>query len=1581
MFSKFSFLPLVLFLLLFISAAEAATFVVDRNDDVAGAGACTAAANDCSLRGAINNANANGAGPDTINFNVGGGNAQSITAAQQLPVIQTSLVIDGSTQPLWGGPPLIEINGLNAGVGAHGFFVAGGGNPVSVIIKSLVINRFGGSGIFFNATGESSLTVTGCYIGTSANGISDFGNGGDGIRINAVWDSTYNIGGTQTGERNVISGNGGDGININATFNGFESADTQAVIINNFIGTTAAGNADLGNSESGVSFAGAGFGYTLLVGGALTSQRNIVSGNDEYGVFANSNNISIIGNYIGTSLNGNADLGNTLDGVRLEAEVDATVGASILGFNGGNVISGNNANGISINDAGVKATIKRNRIGTNAAGTSGLGNSEDGINLYEQTTFTNVTLSIGSETEAADGNTISGNGGDGISIGENIRQVKIFGNRIGTNETATAAVPNGVAGIRVQSSQNQIGLDGNDIASNVISGNTHDGILIAGSLANGNFIYNNFIGTNASGANLGNGSNGIYINQSALGNHVGNGSESGTNRIAFNDGDGVTVADGSINAIRANSIYSNAELGIDLEGDGVTNNDAGDNDSGANDEQNFPVIQRATPTRITGVLNSSSEFEYEMDFYRVDSCDASNHGEGRYHLGTMVDVFTDASGNASFDFQTALSVGQFVTATATFPNAGAGDTSEFSQCVAVTAEPGNLSFSAAAYTVNEASATRTIVVNRNGGNFGTITVDYATSNGTASAGQDYTTKSGTLTFLNGEVVKSFDIPITGDGTDETDETVNLTLSNASPGVFLAPNQAAVLTILDNDAPPSISIEDVSHEEGNVGANQFSFRVSLSGASSFPVSVDFITADGTATFNSDYLPTNGQVNFAPGETLKNILVTINGDLTTELNETFFVNLSNPSNAALAENQALGTILDDDNPGKFQFSFAPYSGAEHQQATVTVARTGGDAGTVSVDYMTSGGTATPVTDYTPLAGTLIFGDGETVKTFNVSLADDNAPEPSETVNLVLSNPIGGAVLGVPAIAALNILDDDSGTLYTIGGEVKKSDNTPLAGATVNLNGAQTATTTTDADGRFSFPNLAPNGNYSVTPAAFGFTFNPLNRQYSNLSGNVENANFTATAAPSRQLRIIGGNAAPGQNINVVVELVAQGDENSAGFSLNFDSGVLSNPQTVLGAGALSAMLIVNDSQAGNGKLGILLALPAGQSFSAGTKQLLTITFNTAATNIFSSPVAFGNIPIVKQVVNTNADPLPTNYLDGAVTFAQGFEADVTPRPTGKNNGSLTVTDFTQVGRFVAGLDSVNPLYNEFQRADCAPRVSLGNGALDVADFTQAGRYAAAVDAISPAGGQNIQSLAPIMPEKNFKADSVIVPTVVRVVNIDTSPGQQVFVTVATDAQGTENGFGFTLNYDSTKLSNPLVTKGTDTQTATLIPNAAQAGKVGVVLAMPFNEAIQAGARHLVTIRFNVAVNASGGQTPLSFGDAPVIRAVSDVNANTLTSTFQDGAVNILAPTAASVSVSGRVQETNGRGISKARVSITDQNGAERVALTNQFGYYRFEAVASGAAYVVNAVHKNHQFTSQFITVLEETDEVNFTAQASP
>jgi hypothetical protein len=1020
-----------------------------------------------------------------------------------------------------------------------------------------------------------------------------------------------------------------------------------------------------------------------------------------------------------------------------------------------------------------------------------------------------------------------------------------------------------------------------------------------------------------------------------------------------------------------------------------------DADAGANGLQNFPVLQVASGNFIQGTLNSEANKYYEIDFYRVDSCDASGNGEGRYYLGSK-SVQTDAGGNANFNATGfSLAAGQIITATASKSAVVQYSTSEFSPCLTVSQPPGEVKLSSATYSVTESNASVAIIVSRTGGSFGTITVQYATSNGTATAGQDYTQTSGTLTFLNGETGKLITIPILNDTTDEPDETLNFTLSNPTNGAQLINPSTAVITVTDNDNPPIVSVNDVSVLEGNENLTAFAFSVSLSEASAFATSVNWATSNGTANATTDYQTASGTVNFAPGETTKQITVQVIGELLVEINETFNVNLSAPTLLTIGDGQGVGTILDDDNPGKLSFSLAPYSGTEGNSVTVTVSRTNGTAGTVSVDYATGGGTAAPYTDYTPVSGSLLFTSGETTKTFTVNLLDDQLTEPTENFNVILSNPVGGAALGAPSLAAINILDNDSGTLHTIGGEILKPNNSPLVGATVNLTGAQTATTTTDAQGKFLFSDLAPNGNYAVAPQAIGYTFNPINRQYNNLSANIRNANFTATPAPVRQLRVVGGNATPGQNITATVELVAQGDENSVGFSLNFDHTILMNPTVVLGADALAANLIVNNSQAGAGKLGILLAMPAGQSFAAGTKSLVTVTFNTMATNLYNSPISFGNVPIGKLVVNSNADPLPTNYLDGVVTFAQGWEADVTPRPMGKNNGSIMVTDFTQVGRFVAGLDTTNPQYNEFQRADCAPRISLGNGALDVADFTQAGRYAAAIDAVTSTGGQ----MAPRLLEFNGNGKLTIesrdwlrggslntqgnnpdsAPTVVRVADAQASPGSQVFVTIETVTSGTENGFGFTLNYDANKLSNPLVQKGADTQTATLIPNTTQAGKIGVVLGMPFNEAVPAGTRHLVTVRFNVMPNAPSGLTALTFSDAPVIQAVSDVNANTVQSTFQDGAVNILGPTAATASLGGRVSTTAGKGVRSALVTVTFPDGETRTTLSGTSGKYLFTDIPAGETYIVSVAAKHYGFSqsAQVRQIIEDTLDVDFVA----
>ncbi|HSH39645.1 MAG TPA: Calx-beta domain-containing protein [Chthoniobacterales bacterium] len=230
--------------------------------------------------------------------------------------------------------------------------------------------------------------------------------------------------------------------------------------------------------------------------------------------------------------------------------------------------------------------------------------------------------------------------------------------------------------------------------------------------------------------------------------------------------------------------------------------------------------------------------------------------------------------------------------------------------------PGVFQFNAATYAAGENAGTTTITVTRTGGTATQATVNFATSDGSATAGADYSPSSGTLTFAPGEASKTFTVAITDDSAVEPDETVNLTLSNPTGGASLGTPRTAVLTIIEND-----------------------------------------TSAGSPP-------------------------------------------------------ARGTL---------QFSAASYSEAENAgNATITVTRTGGSDGSVSVAYATADGSAKTGSDYTSTPGTLMFGAGEVTKTFAVPLIDDSSPEPDESLTLTLSNVTGGATLGNPSTAALTILD---------------------------------------------------------------------------------------------------------------------------------------------------------------------------------------------------------------------------------------------------------------------------------------------------------------------------------------------------------------------------------------------------------------------------------------------------------------------------------------------------------------------------------------------------------------------------------
>jgi hypothetical protein len=688
-----------------------------------------------SLRQAILDANGH-VGLDAIHFAIGSG-VRSIAPLSPLPAITDSVDLDATTQPGYAGTPIVQLDGIRAGPQADGLTIL---TSISRV-RGLVINRFAGAGI---RLAGSIDTLDGNYIGTDVTGTIDLGNGGDGILVTGLNNI---VGGSASDARNVISGNALAGIRI---------AGQGAVsnhLFGDWIGVTAEGNAPLGNHEQGVVVDDApandigmpGFGavnvisgnlaegivlrgssttisstvaYNLVgtdstgtvalgnqgagvvvdgigafIGDTLEGSGNVISGNGGPGIaivgvdgpFAN-----VLNNRIGTDVDGTFALGNQGPGV-LVASGSATIG--FAGAFGGNVISGNLEDGIHFaQDASPQCQVINNRIGTTADGTAALGNGGNGV-------VVEALAEIIGGVVPNSGNVISGNGGDGVRLTVGAAGTAVIGNLIGVNSAGDQALGNLGSGVSVVAPNCIIGLTSVG-AGNVISGNGGDGVTILGA-SNGR-IWHNLIGTDVTGTNsLGNCGNGVLIGQGSSDNVVG-GFPEGANVVAFNGGTGVVVGLTSTdlalrNSVRANAIYSNGGLGIDLGNDGVTPNHDGGPLPGPNHLRNYPIITVAEAgpvTHVTGTLDSRANGSFVLDFYASTDADPSGYGQGQRFLGWAI-VLTDVQGHGDFDVTVTAptEAGEVLTATAN--DLATGDTSEFSQAVPLVAPVRGLKASAA----------------------------------------------------------------------------------------------------------------------------------------------------------------------------------------------------------------------------------------------------------------------------------------------------------------------------------------------------------------------------------------------------------------------------------------------------------------------------------------------------------------------------------------------------------------------------------------------------------------------------------------------------------------------------------------------------------------------------------------------------------------------------------------------------------------------------------------------------------------------------------------------------------------------
>lgn len=618
-----------------------------------------------SLRQAILDANAhpNDAGTiDKIIFNIPSAGPHNIVLASALPFITDPVDIDGGTQPGTGATPSVAIDGTTLTGSIDGLRINAGGSAV----HKLNIRKFPDDGIEVQANGVFLDSNT---IGTDWGGVVALGNAGNGIRIQAGSNNRI--------ESNVVSANGLNGIAIAG-----DTADSNQ-LINNTVGARFGGGSAIGNLGNGI---------LVTDGDSNRLSGNLISGNKQSGVVLTGTAVTntLTGNKIGTTITGNVAMPNAGDGLFVQSPRNK-IGGNLPSLR--NLISGNSKTGITLSGVGASNNvIEGNFVGTNANGTAAVPNVSDGIRVINA-----ARNRIGSTTDAAAGNVISGNGGSGLAFSAaGSTGGLVLGNLIGTTADGLSALGNAGSGVILFSSATNIQIGGtNAISRNVIAANGSSGISIS-STATNNRISRNRIGVNTAGAARGNTNAGISIqgpNNTIGGANVtfaniiaGNphgiilsGTSATNNIISFNTigtdtasntGRGIQITSGASNntigprnAIRRNetgirvdntsienritqnSISENINLGIDLlPAAGLTPNDGGDADTGGNRLQNYPQfsgnpILFGNDLEISFSVNSSpvhAAYPLTIEFFASDG-----GSEGATFLGST--LYTEAN--------------------------------------------------------------------------------------------------------------------------------------------------------------------------------------------------------------------------------------------------------------------------------------------------------------------------------------------------------------------------------------------------------------------------------------------------------------------------------------------------------------------------------------------------------------------------------------------------------------------------------------------------------------------------------------------------------------------------------------------------------------------------------------------------------------------------------------------------------------------------------------------------------------------------------------------------------------------------
>ncbi len=467
-----------------------------------------------------------------------------------------------------------------------------------------------------------------------------------------------------------------------------------------------------------------------------------------------------------------------------------------------------------------------------------------------------------------------------------------------------------------------------------------------------------------------------------------------------------------------------------------------------------------------------------------------------------------------------------------------------------TMPPGSIAFDPTALSVSETAGTATLTAVRTGGTGGAIDVTFTTVDGSAVTGQDYTAAGGTLSWADGEDgPKTFVVALTDDALVEADENFTAVLSAPTGGATLGAATATV-TLTSEDVAPVGTIElQTLAPSVNETAGTVTLTVARTGGSNGAVTVDFATSDATAAAGGDYTAASGTLTWESGDSAaKNIVVPILDDALVENPETFQVTLSNVTGGAgLGAANGTVTIVSDDVPPPGTLAIAPTALSVNEAAgtaTLSVARSGGSAGDVSLTFTTVAGSASAGSDFTAANGSLTWADGDTAaKSIVVPILNDTEVEADEQFSVTLAQPTGGASLGASA-ATVTIVSEDvapTGTLQFdgtgTGGMVTwrfNENGTPAAAKAV----VQIAVTRTGGSAGAASIDFATADGTAVAPGDYTATSGTLNWADGESGARFIPVNLVEDGLPEpdENFRIVLSNAqGAGLGVNGQAELV--------------------------------------------------------------------------------------------------------------------------------------------------------------------------------------------------------------------------------------------------------------------------------------------------------------------------------------------------------------------------------------------------------------------------------------------------------------